>query len=173
MNQWHHKKVRPATAPKKVSPMTRRWKLLAATLSAGLLLVGCSHMMARHHASAPGPAIALGDPAPLEPGVARVTVGRVGPDRATIWWKSPWKGQSTIVYGKDAHLMPVVVERSAPTAEHSTSLAELAPDTRYYLQIETATPLGVARSAVISFRTGAPGSAVTAAKPTQVKTAKR
>jgi hypothetical protein len=138
--------------------MTRGWKKIAAALSAGLLLVGCSRMMAQHRPDAGVGMAAAGaaeitEPPPLEPGVALVTVGRVAANGATIWWKSPWQGQSTVIYGRDSHLLPVVVERTVPTPEHTAAISDLSPGTRYYLQIETATPLGVARSAVISFRT--------------------
>jgi hypothetical protein len=58
-----------------------------------------------------------------------------------------------VAFGRDPHLMPVVVDRSTPTAERTIALDNLEPGTRYYFRVETATPLGVARSAVLSFRT--------------------
>lgn len=132
--------------------MVRFVQVVVGGLSVGLLLVGCSHLLSQHR-PVPGPAVEAREQPPLEPGVERVTVGRVATDAATIWWKSPWQGQSTVVYGRDSHLVPVVVERSAPTADQFAALDHLEPGTRYYFQVETATPLGVARSAVVSFRT--------------------
>jgi hypothetical protein len=46
-----------------------------------------------------------------------------------------------------------VVEHSTPTGDRTIALDNLEPGTRYYFRVETATPLGVARSAVLSFRT--------------------
>jgi hypothetical protein len=105
------------------------------------------------HRPEPGNAVEVVEPAPLKPGLAHVTIGRVAARQATIWWRSPWQGQSTVVYGRDAHLVPMVVEHSAPTGERAVELSELEPGTRYYFRVETATPLGVARSAIVSFRT--------------------
>lgn len=165
MYKWHHRNVRTRPIAGESFRMSKGWKMVTAAAGAGLLLVGCSLLSAQHRPE-PGNAVETHDPAPLEPGVAHVTVGRVSAAEATIWWKSPYQGQTTIVYGRDPHLVPVVVERTAPTSQHTTELTDLEPGTRYYFQVETATPLGVARSAIISFRTADAAAPVAANAPT-------
>jgi hypothetical protein len=152
MYNWHHRKARTTAGFWERMRMQTTWKTSTVALLVGLTLVGCSILKGAHRPE-PGNALDANEPAPLKPGLTNVTIGRVDAKGATIWWRSPWQGQSTVAYGRDPHLMPVVVDHSTPTSERTIALDNLEPGTRYYFRVETATPLGVARSAVLSFRT--------------------
>lgn len=125
------------------------WKPLVAALVVVLMLVGCSWLTARRPAAderADGTLV-------LRPGVMHLVVEAPNAGGASIAWDSAWNGRSTVFYGEHPRVMPHASARSAPTWGRQVGLSGLKPDTRYFFQVETVTPLGVARSAVCSFRT--------------------
>ena len=134
--------------------MKKRWNKTATGAVIGLFLVGCSLLSARH---SPGDQASFTTRPPaggsLSPGLSPVTVGPIGETEATVSWASPWEGPSRVLYGASPRLMPHQSARSPLTTAQRLSLRKLKPGTRYYFQVETETPLGVARSAVLSFRT--------------------
>lgn len=89
----------------------------------------------------------------LRPGLTPVSVERVSASTATVAWRSSWQGRSHIVYGHSPKLLPETADKTRSTANRELQLTRLKPGTRYYFQVETETPLGIARSAVLSFRT--------------------
>lgn len=131
--------------------MVKRLNATLVGVAIGLFLVGCSILDLRHPvdtSAAPPPPVAG-----LTPGVASVTVERLSNSQATLRWQSPWNGRTEIYYGKTPLVLPLVADRSPLTYESFTTLTNLEPNTRYYFQVETHTPLGAARSAVLSFLT--------------------
>jgi hypothetical protein len=134
--------------------MMTRWNKTLAAGAIGLLLVGCSIFTVQHPYRSDVRLPRLHSaPSQLKPGVSRVTVARVKPDSATLTWRSPWPGSSSVLYGRTPLLLPDAATRSRPTDGQEATLANLQPGTRYYFQVETETPLGVARSPVCSFLT--------------------
>src|SRR4051794_6411226 len=124
MYNRHHRKVGVTIAFWERMRMQTTWKKTAVALVLGLTLVGCTFLKGAHRAE-PGNSLDAGEPALLKPGLTNVTIGRVDANGATIWWRSPWQGQSTVAFGRDPHLMPVVVDRSTPTSERTVALDNL------------------------------------------------
>ena len=134
--------------------MTRRWNRLAGAFVAALTLVGCSWL------SVKGPASewdgwSKSDDVPAErvlrPGPGPVVVEKVAKTSARILWKSPWKGESVVRYGRSTEL--ALAPATTPTEASAVALGGLKPGTRYFFRVETRTPQGVARSSTLSFRT--------------------
>lgn len=140
--------------------MVKRWDVVAALLAAGLTLVGCSMLSGPPGEQAGNPLLEL-PPSPwgllapmaLKPGLTPVTVDGIREDRARIRWRSAWDGKTVVWYGTSPKLMPHDADRTPATFGAHTELGGLAPATRYFFQVEVQTTVGVARSAVLSFRT--------------------
>ena len=135
--------------------MVTRWNRTVLSLAAGMLLVGCSLVSAQQR---PDPEVRLPRATPsaplvLRPGVSPVMIEAVRKDRATISWKSRWVGRTRVIYGDSPKLMAHTASRSPVTFGNRLDLGQLEPGTRYYVQVETETAAGVARSAICSFRT--------------------
>lgn len=135
--------------------MVTRWNRTLLGLVAGMLLVGCSLVSAQQR---PNPGVHLpranpSAPLVLRPGVSPVMIEAVRKDRATISWKSRWSGRTRVIYGSSPRLMPHSSSRSPVTFGNRLELGKLKPGKRYYVQVETETAAGVARSAICSFRT--------------------
>lgn len=137
--------------------MVPRLKRTLVGLMTGMLLVGCSLVSVsaqqRLDPEVRLPRAKPTAPLSLKPGVSPVMIEGVKKDRAVISWKSRWEGKTVVWYGSSPKLMPHVAERTAITYGTQLELAKLKPGTRYYVQVETETTLGVARSAICSFRT--------------------
>ena len=134
----------------------KRWNKTLSSALIGLFLVGCSLLTVQRSPAEQawsGSGQARAAVKALRPGVSPVSVERIGASKATIAWRSPWEGRSHIVYGHSPRLQPETVTKTRATANRQLELTQLKPGTRYYFQVETQTSLGIARSAVLSFRT--------------------
>ncbi|MFN3429452.1 MAG: fibronectin type III domain-containing protein [Candidatus Sericytochromatia bacterium] len=135
--------------------MKRLNKTLSSALI-GLFLVGCSLLSVQRSPADQAferPRAATPVPDALRPGLTPVVVEQIGRSGATIAWRSSWEGRSHVIYGSSPRLVPTEATHSPVTAQRRVALTKLKPNTRYYFQVETQTALGVARSAVLSFRT--------------------
>ncbi|MNS17473.1 hypothetical protein D3C72_491490 [compost metagenome] len=145
-----------ATEQRTMAAMKRLNKTLSSAMI-GLFLVGCSLLsVQRSPAESAFERPRAAEPATpdaLRPGLTPVVVEQIGRSGATIAWRSSWEGRSHVVYGASPRLVPTEATLSASTAQRRVALTQLKPNTRYYFQVETQTALGVARSAVLSFRT--------------------
>ncbi|HEY9721766.1 MAG TPA: fibronectin type III domain-containing protein [Oscillatoriaceae cyanobacterium] len=120
----------------------------------GLFLVGCSFLNLEHPIN--NEPIPQQPVAGVMPGVNSVTVQQLSDSQATLHWQSPWKGKTEVYYAKTPLVLPLVADKCPVTYEPFTTLSNLEPGTRYYFQVETQTPLGATRSAVLSFLTATP-----------------
>lgn len=111
-----------------------------------LTLVGCSLITA--HVQQVQGANTQADSA-ARPGPGPVTLEPRKDHTARVSWYSPWRGKSNVSWG----LKPLMDEssQSRSTEDQSIHLTGLTPGMRYYVQIETQTSVGVARSSVCSF----------------------
>jgi hypothetical protein len=62
-------------------------------------------------------------------------------------------GRTFVTYGHSPKLVPHMATRTPATFGNRLELEKLEPGKRYYVQVETETAVGVARSAICSFRT--------------------
>lgn len=132
----------------------KRWDKSISGALIGMFLVGCSLLsVQRSPADQDLPRNSHVQSDALRPGLTPVVVQHVSASGATIAWKSTWTGRSHVVYGQTPRLVPESADKTAQTTERQVKLSSLRPGTRYFFQVETQTPLGVARSAVLSFRT--------------------
>jgi hypothetical protein len=131
----------------------KRWDKSITGALIGMFLVGCSLLSVQRSPAEQDLPAGHAMAQALRPGLTPVMVQNVSASGATIAWKSTWAGRSQVVYGQTPRLMPGDADKSAATTERQVKLSMLKPGTRYYFQVETQTALGVARSAVLSFRT--------------------
>lgn len=134
----------------------KRWNKTISSAVIGLFLVGCSLLTVQRspaESAWSGQGQVQRPATSLRPGLTPVSVQGISRSGATIAWRSSWKGRSHIVYGHSPRLLPATADKTASTAERQLQITKLKPGTRYYFQVETETPLGIARSAVLSFRT--------------------
>lgn len=138
------------------------WEKPVMALALGVGLVGSSSFAdlsgnraaagSRVTATPPASRLPLGASAAAARG-SLIVIERLEPTRARIQWRSPWRGQSVVRYAATPRLLPDATQASRPTANRVVELQGLQPQTRYFFRVETATPHGLASSAVCSFRT--------------------
>lgn len=145
--------------------MLRRWNQTIFGIATGMTLVGCSFLTVqgsryvsdpalrpapraeKRRAITPTPVVSAG---PLW--VSPVIVEPLGATRARITWRSPVEGESMVLYGTTSRLVPFR-SRTEEVWGSRIELSGLKPGTRYFFLVETRAALGLARSAVCSFRT--------------------
>ncbi|MEB3285617.1 MAG: fibronectin type III domain-containing protein [Candidatus Sericytochromatia bacterium] len=126
-----------------------RFKLLRRMLGLFALtctLVGCSFIASRVTTKQPLPVKNL---QVVHPGPGSVTIETRTNHSARITWYSPWRGTSTITWGRKPSLDEPIHFQAVKN--QSAYLTRLTPGMRYYFRIETETSVGVARSPVVSF----------------------
>lgn len=132
--------------------MMMRWDKPFLGLTIGLFLATCTAMIVQRPPAHAGAIVLRPIPGVIKPGLSPVTVDEVKATSARISWRSRWQGKSVILFGTSPRSLPSAA-RSNPTFGPFTELRDLAPGTRYFFQVETHTPLGVALSPVCSFVT--------------------
>lgn len=132
--------------------MVNRWDKPFLGLTIGMFLATCAVMIVQRPPAHAGAIVLRPIPGVIKPGLSPVTVDAVKATSARISWRSSWQGKSVILFGKSPRELPAAA-RTAPTFGPFTDLRDLEPNTRYFFQVETHTPLGVALSPVCSFVT--------------------
>ncbi|MFP5501947.1 MAG: fibronectin type III domain-containing protein [Candidatus Sericytochromatia bacterium] len=132
--------------------MVKRWDKPFLGLSIGLFVATCAVMIVQRPPAHAGAIVLRPIPGVIKPGLSPVTVDEVKATSARIRWRSTWQGKSVILFGTSPRSLPAA-SRTAPIFGPHTELTALEPNTRYFFQVETHTPLGVALSPVCSFVT--------------------
>jgi len=116
------------------------------SLSVIVTLVGCT-LIGSHVRQSQGEQASEATAA--RPGPGPITIEARNNRTARVSWYSPWRGTSTVFWGLTPQLDSSATSQT--TENQQIQLTGLTPGMRYYLQVQTQTSVGLARSPVCSF----------------------